>query len=399
MHAQTIIAKILKDTVAPLHRGRRDALIACVNSALNGQALSVTALGRRLNTGIDEKHQIKRVDRLLSNRHLHGERVSIYASLAQQLLARCPRPVIAVDWSDLDGAKRHFLLRASLLLDGRSLTLIEAVHGLAEKDKPRSHQQLLDHLQTFMPANARPVLVTDAGFRTPWFKQVRAMGWDYVGRVRNRHLVSDNAGQTWFDAKTLYAKASVTPKEMGAFELTRRNPLSVRLVVVRQPKRGRSKQTLCGQRARSAHSKRQAAREREPWLLVTSLSTRSARPQRVVSIYARRMQIEEAFRDLKSARYGLGFDVSCSYTTQRIAVLLLVALLALYVAWVIGTCVERCNQQRRYQANTERRRRVLSIVYLGRRALQDKRLRLDAQSLAAADEHRLALARNAFINP
>ena len=398
MHAQSIIAKILKPALGPIHSARRKVLHAGVCSALSGQALSVTALGRRLDSGVDEKHQIKRVDRLLSNQHLQRERVSIYEAVARQMLGSCQRPVIAVDWSDLDGAKRHFLLRASLLIDGRALTLVEEVHRLSGRDKRLSHQQLLNRLRDLMPPNATPVLVTDAGFRTPWFRQVLAMGWDYVGRVRNRHLVRCDAEQAWFDAKMLYAKASVTPKEIGAVELTRGNPLAVRLVVVRQPQRGRSQWTLTGERARSSHSKQHAARAGEPWLLVTSLSSRSARAKRVVSIYARRMQIEESFRDLKSERYGLGFEASRSKNTQRIAILLLIALLALLVAWVIGTCLEKTNQQRRYQANTERRRRVLSVIYLGRRALHDNRLQLDADQLKLAAEHRQFLVHNAFNN-
>lgn len=112
MHAQPIITKILHHALDSMHRARRETLCAAVGAALSGQALSVTALGRRLDSGTDEKHQIERIDRLLSNPHLQQERASIYHSIATQLLARCPRPVIAVDWSDLDGAQRHFLLRA-----------------------------------------------------------------------------------------------------------------------------------------------------------------------------------------------------------------------------------------------------------------------------------------------
>ena len=68
------------------------------------------------------------------------------------MLGTCPRPVIAVDWSDLDGAKRHFLLRASLLIDGRALTLVEEVHTLSGKDKRLSHRNRLngDVLNSFL---------------------------------------------------------------------------------------------------------------------------------------------------------------------------------------------------------------------------------------------------------
>ena len=59
MRAQSIISKILNRAVGQIHGARRKVLVATVCSALSGQALSVTALGRRLDSGVDEKHQIK----------------------------------------------------------------------------------------------------------------------------------------------------------------------------------------------------------------------------------------------------------------------------------------------------------------------------------------------------
>ena len=174
------------------------------------------------------------------------------------MLGACSRPVIAVDWSDLDGAKRHFLLRASLIIQGRALTLYEEVHTLATKEKRRTHGLFLRQLQGIVGVDTRAILLTDAGFRTPWFRQVLALGWDYVGRIRNRHLVRVSEQAPWFDAKALYAKATPQPKELGEVELTRAQPLHCRLVVVRRPKQGRSKWTLSGERAHSGHSERHA---------------------------------------------------------------------------------------------------------------------------------------------
>jgi hypothetical protein len=49
-------------------------------------------------------------------------------------------------------------------------------------------------------------------------------------------------------------------------------------------------------------------------------------------IYLTRMQIEEAFRDLKSERYGLGLSASQTrVVAHRLAVLLLIEALALLV--------------------------------------------------------------------
>ena len=398
MHAKAIVSKTLDRALPPMHATRRRALYAAVDSALRGQPLAVTALGRGLAQDIDEKHLIKRVDRVVSNRHLQAQCGAIYAQIARLLIGACPRPVIAIDWSDLDGAKRHYLLRAALVIQGRTLTLYEEVHRLREKDKPRTHRRFLKRLHAIVPEWCRPVLLTDAGFRTPWFRAVLALGWDYVGRVRNRHLVRHSEQEQWFDAKTLYARATPRAKDLGYVELTRDNPLACRLVTVRRPKRGRRKRTLTGQRARSAHSEQQARREREPWLLVTSLSPRNANARRVVALYAARMQIEEAFRDLKSERFGLGFECSRSTDSQRIAVLLLIAMLTLLVAWLIGMSVELQGLHRRYQANTEKQRRVLSTLYIGRRAVLDRRIHITEHLLTVATAHLANLVHNAFNN-
>ena len=92
------------------------------------------------------------------------------------LIGARTRPVLLVDWSDLDARKRHYLLRASLAVNGRSATVYEEVHTLASKDKRRTHRAFLRQLQAVLPVGCRPIIVTDAGFRTPWFQQVVGLG-------------------------------------------------------------------------------------------------------------------------------------------------------------------------------------------------------------------------------
>lgn len=42
------------------------------------------------------------------------------------------------------------------------------------------------------------------------------------------------------------------------------------------------------------------------------------------------MQIEETFRNVKSARFGLGFKLNGTYKTNRLQILLMVVMLALF---------------------------------------------------------------------
>jgi hypothetical protein len=84
----------------------------------------------------------------------------------------------------------------------------------------------------------------------------------------------------------------------------------------------------------------------------------------IVDHFATRMQIEEAFRDLKSARYGMGFELNRSRSRERLAALLLIALLSFFVLWLIGQAALARNLQFRYQSNTRRARPVHSLFNL-----------------------------------
>ncbi len=162
------------------------------------------------------------------------------------------------------------------------------------------------------------------------------------------------------------------------------NPIVCQLVLYKGKPQGRRHTTRLGRRSRAVHSRRHATRAREPWLLATSLAPGSTLAKQVVRVYGLRMQIEEAFRDLKSTRFGLSLELHRSYHVQRLQMLLLIAALALLVAWVIGKATELTHQHRHYQANTVKDRVVLSTIFLGLRVIPDARTTLQAQDIAQA---------------
>lgn len=63
---------------------------------------------------------------MLSNTALQAEAPLIYGAMTH-LLRQGKQPLILVDWSNADKAKRHHILRASLALEGRPLTLHQMV--------------------------------------------------------------------------------------------------------------------------------------------------------------------------------------------------------------------------------------------------------------------------------
>jgi hypothetical protein len=372
MVALTILRELLNSATPQMHALRCEAVVAMVSSALDGASLAVTSLGRGIEGEAYEKHRIKRADRLMSNGHLSGERMALYTSLARRVTCGTSRPLISVDWSDLDEGKTRYLLRASVAVEGRALTVYEEVHPRERFMKAAVERQFLDRLAEVLGPTSRPIIVTDAGFHNPWLRAVSALGWDFVCRIRGRVMVGDANEDNWEQARSLFVHGGKQPKRLAKSRLSRDKPFECQFVIIKQGRRGRHHVNRSGRQARGHYSREQARSHREPWLLATSIDLSSSGAlKRVVRAYKTRMQIEEAFRDLKSERFGLGFEASRATQIRRIESLLLIAMLALIVAWLVGYCVEVAGFARRYQANTVTKRKVLSTVYLGRRAWRE----------------------------
>lgn len=366
MHALNIVQQLIRSCCPHIHAARLTVILAVVAAAVRSRRLTLTELGRALIGPAHVKHSIKRVDRLLGNRHLAAERPQLYEALARRIVGARREPVIVVDWTDLTANRRWQLLRAAIPIGGRALSLYEEVHPLAQLANPRVHRAFLARLKALLPENVRPILITDAGFRAPWFKSVRRLGWHWIGRIRNRDYVRPCGAEAWSGGKILYRQATARARALGRFEIVRSNPIVCRLYLVKRPKRYRIHKSVFGAPVCSSQSLKRARAQREPWLLAASDSLAHFKPAQIVNLYAQRMQIEEAFRDLKCARYGLGFTLNLSRTRERLAALLLIALLAFYALWLIGQQALARGLQFHYQSNTRRTRPVLSLFNLAR---------------------------------
>ncbi|WP_353849510.1 transposase [Xanthomonas oryzae] len=155
------------------------------------------------------------------------------------------------------------------------------------------------------------------------------MGWDWVGRLRGRTQVKpqdvpDDAVQ-WIDSRRLHALASNRARALPPMQANRSDPIAVWCSMPRHAR------DVSNAVSRASSSLKAAAREREPWLIVASPQLHA--PQ-LVNLYARRMQIELAFRDLKSHRYGQAMEDSLTRRGERLQILLLLNTLATFASWL-----------------------------------------------------------------
>ena len=358
---------LLKLSLPGIHAARLQALMAAVEAGLTGASLSITALGRALSGPAFIKHKIKRMDRLAGNSYLGSERMALYGAMAQWLLKSLPLPVILFDWSPLTDDQSQQLLRASLPVGGRSITLYEEVHPRRKLGNPRVQKQFLDRLHQLLPPHVTPIAVADSGFRTPFFREVECLGWHWLGRIRNRDFIAfEDAAINWLAAKSLYAKATRKPKLLGSAHWVRSNPLTGQLVTFFRLPKGRKHLTLQKQPAKSRYSRKQAEREKEPWLLVVSPSLKAYSAVRIVDYYRTRMQIEEGFRDTKSTHFGLDLARESRIEAERRANLLLIAALTLFALWLVGLSLKGSATERQIRVNSGQNRSPYSVIFLAR---------------------------------
>lgn len=372
MHVIKLLHKTLASSVHSIHKTRLTALMAGVESLLNGAFLTVTALGRGVDSLALVKHNIKRMDRLLSNQHLQAERAAIYQALCHYLCQIPSRPIILVDWSDIVDRERLMLLRAALAVDGRAIPLYECIYPLKKYNTPCTHRQFLSELNTLLPAYCRPIIVTDAGFRGPWFKDVQAMGWDWIGRIRNSINYRLASRHSWRKTENLYYRANRKIQYLGYAELSSRRPYPCYLYLYKKPPQGRKANRSIVHNIRHSHCRYFRKQQKDPWLIATNLSPDDLSAQCIMRIYGKRMQIEECFRDMKSDRFGFGFSLTRSRDVQRLNILLLIAALATLCLWWIGLYARQQYWQTHFQANTTRNTPVLSIPFLALAVLKRK---------------------------
>lgn len=358
MHAPRTLQQRLQSGLTFMHAQRQQALWRAVEALLLGGKLWLSGLGRfRCPPGRD-KHGIKAIDRLLGNRLLHGELVGIYRAMAAWLL-RGRNPILLVDITEIRPGV--CALTAALALSGRSLPIYGMVRRKKTITRRRTLSTFLNRLGSVIPDDVTPIVVTDAGFESPWFDEVERRGWHYVGRVR--HQTRFLHQQQWVSAQYLHSLAASRARSLGCLPFPRRKPRARRLVLSKQrTSKGRVRSNTRRRKGRTATDRRCERAAREPWLLATSLScTASA----VVEIYTMRMQIEQNYRDTKSHRWGWQLSMSGSRSNQRLEILLLISALGLLAVLAVGAIAEMANHHRHYQANTVRSRRVLSWFALG----------------------------------
>jgi len=369
MHAHSIVQRFIEAQLGLMHAARRQVMAQAVGAVIAGHFLSLTRIARGLAApGL--KAALKRIDRLIGHRRIEHEARLVGEALLKRLALLGGTLVIAVDWSAVSPGASFVELRAAVSYPGmgRALTVYHEVYAQSQLGNAKIEEALLDTLYACLGGRKAVIVITDAGFRRAWFTHVEQLGWAWIGRVRRGvsigHAPSPGTWR-WEAVSSWFARARGKARRFSPCCLSKRGRWPCELVLVRRrvAKAKRYRRPGHGSTPKAVREARQSAHE--PWLLVHSARLHDHPPEQIVAFYARRMHIEESFRDSKSSSYGMGQDIGRSRSALRLQALLLIATLAAFLLWHIGQLAEAEGVHRRFKATT-RLTRELSLITLAR---------------------------------
>ncbi len=287
-----------------------------------------------------------------------------YEVIAKTLINTHKQPIILVDWSHLSPCGNYQFLSASIPLKGRSLPILEIAYSIEHVAKLKTHNVFLEILKSIVPTTCKPIIVTDAGFKNPWFKKVQSLGWDFLGRTASNIQYLKN--ETWERIDKLYQGAHKKAEFLYSTELAKKNPMYCHIYRYKEIHKGRISKTLVGTKRKNAQNKAYAKRAKTPWVLVSSLAPDKHKASEIIKTYKKRMQIEESFRDLKDGYHGLGLNYCGTRNADKLSVALLIGSIARLLLWLMGLAIKKQRLHRSYQANTVKKENVLSNFYLSK---------------------------------
>ncbi len=293
-----------------LRLSQAKTLGALVAAAMSVERVSLANIGRALLGNV--KHQIKRCWRFCANERI--ETADAMRGVVKKVLCkRRKKPLlVSFDWTDVRGFQT---LMASVVFKGRSVPLCWASCKKHVYDGHRSRnafeESLLLVLRSMIPAGQRVILLADRGFgRTELARFCQHHGFDYVIRIQpNVHVRCAS-----FSGKLLDY-----PVRKGICKLLRSVAYRSHHSVT---------QNIVVRWVRDLPAKRD-----ECWFLMTSLT---AGPARISTLYGQRMTIEELFRDTKNKRNGWSLRDTKITRAERLDRLLLILAIAYLLLCGIG---------------------------------------------------------------
>jgi hypothetical protein len=326
---QRFVEKLLGDD---FHAKRVLSLANGVTGTIHGATLGIHAIGQGLAQaqGLNPKHAVKQVDRLLSNAGISVE--GFFEHWVPFVLGAREDVYVALDWTEFD-ADDHCTIALYLITShGRATPLLwKTVTKSTIEGWRNDHEDgLLALFAKLRPTHTkRATVLADRGFGDQkLYPFLVSLGLDFIIRFRGLIHVEAPDGQTRTAAQWL-APTGRAVKIRDALVTSDRTPVAA-VVCVHAPGM------------------------KEAWFLATSRADLTG--AQTIKAYGKRFSIEETFRDCKDARFGMGLKATHIGDADRRDRLLILAAISQALLTLLGAAAEETGLDRMLKANTVKRR-------------------------------------------
>ena len=335
------ITKLVSSIFADdLHAKRVASLAGATVGVLEGAALGIHAIGNALAVaeGLDSKHAVKQVDRMLSNGGI--DVWQLFANWVPFIVGDRQEIVAALDWTDYDADDQSTIVLSMITSHGRATPLLWKTVTKSELRGWRNEHEdvLLERFRQVLPDGVKATVLADRGFgdQTLYELLKDQLDLDFVVRFRGVVKVTTTDGET-------KAAKDWTP--------TTGRPLLLR--GARVTRAGRELGAVVCVKAKGM---------KDAWHLATSHGDKPA--SEIVALYGKRFTIEETFRDQKNLRFGMGLSETRIGDPARRDRLLLISALAVVLLTILGAAGEAIGIDKWLKTNTVKHR-TISLVRQG----------------------------------
>ncbi len=323
-----------------LHAKRVASLANAAVGVLEGAALGIHAIGRALafHSGLDSRHAVKQVDRLLSNTGV--DVWNLFARWVPFVVADRTEIVAALDWTDFDADDQSTLALSMITSHGRATPLLWKTVMKSQMNGWRNEHEdvLLERFREVLPEGVKVTVLADRGFgdQALYEPLKDQLGLDFV--VRFRGIVKVESADGEVKAAKDWVPANGRPLLLRGAKVTNKGRELGAVVCVK------------------------AKGMKDAWCLATSHGDKPA--SEIVKLYGKRFTIEESFRDQKNLRLGMGLSDTRIGSPARWDRMLLISAIAIALLTILGAAGEATGLDRTLKTNTVKHR-TLSLLNQG----------------------------------
>ena len=314
------------------HAKRVLSLANGVTGTIHGATLGVHAIGQALAQaqGLNPKHAVKQVDRLLSNAGISCD--GFFEHWVPFVMGAREDVFVALDWTEFDADDHSTIALYLITSHGRATPLMwRTVRKSTIEGWRNDHEDdLLALFARLRPTHTkRATILADRGFGDQkLYPFLVSLGLDFIVRFRGIINVEAPDGQSRPAAQWL-APTGRAVKIRDAKVTADRTPVAAVVCV-------------------------HARGMKDAWHLATSRADLTG--AQIVKAYGKRFSIEETFRDCKDARFGMGLKATHIGDAKRRDRLLLLAAISQALLTLLGAAAEETGLDRMLKANTSKKR-------------------------------------------